>query len=164
MACLLYLAVCLCCFCLIREVAAYSLFSGIPVINAKTGETVEDLSGALNTLGGNSLLILGTYAADFNAIEYGQRLRYYLPKLKAKGVDNFLMVLNANPRATQSLASILDLPEEVVLYSDSKGQAGRAFGVSRGFQPDDLTNPFVKLFAMLWGLGKFCIGRMQLIY
>jgi hypothetical protein len=26
-----------------------------------------------------SMLILGTYAADFNAIEYAQRLRYYLP-------------------------------------------------------------------------------------
>ena len=127
------------------------------MVNAKTGENIEDLSRKLDALNGNTLLILGTYAADFNAIEYGQRLRYYLPKLKAKGVENFLVVLNASPQAAQSLASLLDLQDEIELYSDSKGQAGRAFGVSRGFQPEDLTNPYLKLLAMLFGLGKFSV-------
>ena len=32
------------------------------------------------------MLVLGTYAADFNAIEYAQRLRYYMLDLQKRGI------------------------------------------------------------------------------
>ena len=103
---------------------------------------------------GSTLVCLGTYAADFNAIEYGQRIRHYLPRLKEKGVSRVKFVLNASPEAATALADILDLPREVELLSDPAGTAGRAFGVSSGFRPGDKeTSPYVKLFAMLFGLG-----------
>jgi hypothetical protein len=93
-------------------------------------------------------------AADFNAIEYGQRLKHYLPKLKARGIESFKLVLNAEPDACSSLAAMLELPSEIELLSDPTGAAGRAFGVERGFRPsDDAMSPYLKLFAMLFGLG-----------
>lgn len=137
---------------------SFSLLSGIPVtkLNENLNEKVDDLNLEIKTLKGPSLVIFSTYAADFNAIEYGQRLKYYLPKLKEKGVPNFLVIFNANPTSVRALSQILEFPEDVRLYSDVKGEAGRAFGVSRGFLPDDnSTNPYVKLFAMLWGLGAY---------
>ena len=42
----------------------------------------------------------------------------------------------------------------VVLMIDPMGTAGRAFGVGRGWKPDDEDmSPYVKLFGMLFGLG-----------
>lgn len=113
-----------------------------------------DLGSSLADGGKCALLVLGTYAADFNAIEYGQRLKHYLPELKAKGIEDFKMVLNAEPEACKALVGMLELPQEVEILSDPSGAAGRAFGVERGFRPDDDTmSPYLKLFAMLWGLG-----------
>ena len=48
---------------------------------------------------GTSLVVLGTYPADFNMIEYAQRLRYYLPALRAKGVARVLCTVNGQNRA-----------------------------------------------------------------
>ena len=98
--------------------------------------------------------MFGTYAADFNAIEYGQRVRSYLPLLEAKGVEAVRVVLNADPPSCEALAKMLDLPSSVELLSDPSGAAGRAFGVGTGFRPDDSDmSPYLKLFAMLLGLG-----------
>lgn len=137
----------------------FSLLSGVSVIKINKNfedENVKNLNEDIEKLQGKSLVILSTYAADFNAIEYGQRLKYYLPKLREKGVSNFLVVFNANPNATRAFSSILELPDEVKIYSDIKGTAGRAFGVSRGFMPDDnSTSPYIKLFGMLFGLGAY---------
>lgn len=88
-------------------------------------------------------------------IEYAQRLRHYKEKLKAKGVANIYLVVNASPEAATSLAKLLDLPNTIELFADEFGKAGKAYGVSRGWRPDDLTNPYVKLFGMLWGLGAW---------
>ncbi|KAH8083458.1 AhpC/TSA antioxidant enzyme [Aureococcus anophagefferens] len=88
-------------------------------------------------------VVLGTYAADFNAIEYCQRLQHYAPKLRERGYDDFKIIL-----------------------CDPSGAAGRAFGVSRGWKPDDdeirITDEFAiplnaygKLFGMLLGLGAW---------
>ena len=47
-----------------------------------------------------------------------------------------------------------DLPEAVELYADPTGEAGRSFGVSRGFRPDDVgLSPSLKLFVVGIGLG-----------
>ena len=118
------------------------------------GERQEFLATRfLSELSPNTLLVLGTYAADFNAIEYAQRLRFYLPQLKAKGISQAIMVMNASPSACKEFKRLLELPDEVMLLSDSNGAIGKAFGCNRGWRPDDLTSPYVKLFGMLFGLG-----------
>jgi len=105
-----------------------------------------------------SLFIFGTYAADFNAIEYAQRLRHYLPLLEKEcGVSKFGFVLNCEPDAAMTLVDMVDLdPTKVDFFVDNDGTAGKQFGVGRGWQPDsDEMNPFVKLFGMLFGLGAW---------
>ena len=104
-----------------------------------------------------ALVVFGTYAADFNAIEYGQRLRYYWPKLQeTKGIRKCALLLNCQPSAAVSLAKAVDLPESIELWVDNTGDVGRKFGVGRGWLPDDKElNPFLKLFGMLWGLGAW---------
>ena len=112
------------------------------------------------------MLVLGTYAADFNAIEYGQRLRFYLPQLKELGITKIGFVLNCEADAAKALVDMLDLDTDatstndddvkVELFVDPSGQAGRDFGVVRGWKPDDdEMSPYVKLFGMLWGLGAW---------
>ena len=64
---------------------AYAPLAGITARSVKTSEDV-DLSTYL-TSSKKTMLVLGTYAADFNAIEYAQRLRYYLPDLQKRGVS-----------------------------------------------------------------------------
>jgi hypothetical protein len=101
-----------------------------------------------------SLIVFGTYAADFNNIEYAQKVAYYLPRLKEKGLKRVFFIMNAEVESCLYLASKTGLPEEVFLYSDPKGLLGKSFGVNRGWKPDDSTlNPYVKLFGMLFGLG-----------
>ncbi len=49
-----------------------------------------------------------------------------------------------------TLARILEIPDEIELLSDPSGEAGRNFGVARGFLPDnDNISPYVKLFGMV---------------
>ena len=50
-------------------------FLGVNVVRVKDGISTDLFTNFLKTKE-YSLLILGTYAADFNAIEYAQRLRY----------------------------------------------------------------------------------------
>jgi len=100
-----------------------------------------------------TLLVLGTYPADFNMIEYGQKLRHYWPELQAKGVESGLVVIHGSPESCRKLAEILDLPPDVELLSDEAGEAGRRFGVSTGWLPDSDLNPYLKLLGMLVGLG-----------
>ena len=46
------------------------------------------------------------------------------------------------------------MPDDVELFFDPTGEAGRQFGVSRGFRPDDAgLSPYVKLFVVGIGLG-----------
>mmetsp|Transcript_42620 Transcript_42620/g.51157 ORF Transcript_42620/g.51157 Transcript_42620/m.51157 type:complete len:307 (+) Transcript_42620:36-956(+) len=146
-------------------IRAYAPLAGITAQSLKTGETT-DLSTFLTTTASKSnesnandysLLILGTYAADFNMIEYAQRLRYYLPDLKARGISKFGLVVNGDAPAAQTLAETVDLADDSVdIFTDPTGQAGRAFGVGRGWKPEDESlSPYLKLFGMLWGLGAW---------
>ena len=100
------------------------------------------------------MVVFGTYPGDFNMVEYGQKLRHFLPELKAKGIDKFVVVVNGEPASCAKLASLLDLPSEIELLSDPSGEAGRSFGVSRGWRADDTEmNAYFKLWLMLFGLG-----------
>lgn len=139
----------------------YAPLAGVSVTSVRSGAPV-DLSEFLtdeNDGGGSTLLVLGTYAADFNSVEYAQRLRYYLPDLREKcGVRRFGLVLNCEADAATKLTELVDLDttSSVELLVDPDGAAGRAFGVGRGWRPDDVeTSPYLKLFGMLWGLGAW---------
>lgn len=111
-------------------------------------------------------------AIDFNMIEYAQRLNHFLPQLQAKGVGRVICIVNGSPKSCQKLSEMLDLSPEIELLSDEAGDAGREFGVGRGFMPDDdkvtvplsklleslddidvPISPYAKLFAMLLGAG-----------
>jgi AhpC/TSA antioxidant enzyme len=112
----------------------------------------------LENSAGRSLFVFGTYAADFNAIEYAQRLRYYLPVLKSEcDISKFGLVLNCQPEAARTLLETVDLSMSGVdVFVDNTGDAGKKFGVERGWMPDNKdVNPFLKLFGMLWGLGAW---------
>lgn len=120
-------------------------------VEVDIGKFIENFSGK-----GSSVIVFGTYAADFNMIEYAQRMRHYIPKLKTRGVSNFLMVVNGSPDSANHLSKLLDLPDEINVFSDPNGAIGRAFGVSQGWRSEDVSmNPYLKLFGMLWGLGAY---------
>ena len=129
---------------------AFAPLSGISLPRASDASATVDL-GALS--GAKTLVVFGTYPADFNMIEYAQRVRFFMPQLREKGVDRYLMVVNAEAPACQTLARLLDLPDEIELLCDPTGEAGRRFGVSRGFMPDAELSPFLKLFVVGIGLG-----------
>lgn len=140
-------------FSFLATTAGFTPLSGVRVTRVSNQQEI-DLGESLASDETVKLCVLGTYAADFNAIEYAQRLRYYLPQLKEKGVDEFKLVLNASPASCEALSNLLDLPAEVELLSDPSGSAGLRFGVGRGWLPeDDSVSPYLKLFGMLWGLG-----------
>jgi len=125
-------------------------------VSSVAGKSV-DLGDFLAEGNDKTMLILGTYAADFNAIEYAQRLRYYLPQLQASGINKVGFVLNCRQDAAMALCDVVELDTtKVTMMVDNDGQAGRAFGVGRGWLPDNKdVSPFLKLFGMLWGLGAW---------
>ena len=60
--------------------SAYAPLAGITARSVKTSQDIDlsDFVSTPSSKGKKSMLVLGTYAADFNAIEYAQRLRYYM--------------------------------------------------------------------------------------
>jgi AhpC/TSA antioxidant enzyme len=135
---------------------AFQPLQGVQVRAVRDGSDV-DIGKWME--GTTCLVVFGTYAADFNAIEYAQRLRYYLPRLTGapnRPVDKCAFLVNGQPSAAAALAKLVDLPDSVELWVDNEGRAGRKFGVSRGWLPDNCdVHPFLKLFGMLWGLGAW---------
>uniref|UniRef100_A0A7S2V3W9 Uncharacterized protein n=1 Tax=Fibrocapsa japonica TaxID=94617 RepID=A0A7S2V3W9_9STRA len=133
-------------------------FFGGPAANARISQGPKSAEAVVDKLlspqnKAKTMVVLGTYAADFNAIEYGQRLRHYLPELKSKGVKKIAMVLNAEESSCEAFRDILNLPPEIELLADPLGETGRKYGVSRGLLPDVNLNPFLKLYIMLFGAG-----------
>eukprot|EP00419_Tripos_fusus_P024608 CAMPEP_0172723570 /NCGR_PEP_ID=MMETSP1074-20121228/84032_1 /TAXON_ID=2916 /ORGANISM="Ceratium fusus, Strain PA161109" /LENGTH=258 /DNA_ID=CAMNT_0013549841 /DNA_START=194 /DNA_END=970 /DNA_ORIENTATION=- len=119
---------------------------------ASDGKQV-DLGAALESSAQKTLLVLGTHPADFNTVEYCQKVRTFWPQLVQKGISRCLLVVNGEASSCMKLAELLDLPAEVELFADPVGEAGRRFGVSRGWKPDDNFSPYLKLFVMGIGLG-----------
>lgn len=149
---------------------AFTPLSGVTVQSVKSSQDV-DLSIFLTTPSSSNaeqtktMLIFGTYAADFNAIEYAQRLRYYTPELQKKGVGKIGIIFNCEDESAKKLVDLVDMPcdvssseanDSVMLMVDPLGKAGRLFGVGSGWRPDDgEMSPYVKLFGMLFGLGAW---------
>lgn len=144
---------------LVERSAAFQPLQGVLVtpLDASSSDAKKSLDIGKWLSTGKRLLVFGTYAADFNAIEYGQRLRYYWPKLQQeKGVEKCAFLLNCQPDAARLLKEQVDLPDSIEIWVDNTGEAGRKFGVERGWLPDNKdVNPFLKLFGMLWGLGAW---------
>lgn len=147
-----------------KSCSAYAPLKGATARSVKTSQDVDlsDFVSTPSSKGKKSMLVLGTYAADFNAIEYAQRLRYYIPELQKRGITKIGLVLNCEEDSAKSLVDLVDLPCDVssegtvTLMVDPLGKAGKAFGVGTGWRPDDKEmSPFVKLFGMLWGLGAW---------
>ena len=127
--------------------------AGVSLPRASDGEQV-DLGSALAQSKGRTMLVLGCHAGDFNTVEYVQRVRAFWPQLQAKGVDRCLVVVNGQASSCAKLAELLDPPAGLELLSDPTGDAGRRFGVSRGWRPDDERIPAaIKLFVVGIGLG-----------
>lgn len=164
--------VCLCFLASIKSALAYAPLKGVRVkaVQPTDGSSPSSspsidigkwLSVGKNNKKERRMVVFGTYAADFNAIEYGQRLRYYWPRLREeKGVGRCAFLLSCQPDAALELARQVDLdvtgPDAIELWTDNAGAAARKFGVERGWLPDnDDVNPFLKLFGMLWGLGAW---------
>jgi hypothetical protein len=143
------------------SVSGFAPLSGVKVQSVKDDGGLVDLGEYLKTeedKEGKSLMIFGTYAGDFNNIEYGQRLRYYLPKLKEEcGITKVGFVMNCRKDQALTIAEMVDLDTESIdLFIDNKGEAGRVWGVERGWEPDNRElSPYLKLFLMLWGLGAW---------
>ena len=144
-----------------------ALPTAVTALQPLNGIGVKPLGGAASIdVGGlldkKAAVVFGTYAADFNAIEYGQRLRHYAPKLKERGVESLHLSLNADEAASEKFVELLGLEGVCEVYCDPTGAAGRAFGCGRGWLPDEDTlfdripiNAYGKLFGMLLGLGAW---------
>lgn len=129
---------------------------GTAAIPLSRSSSTVDLDELVNSMKGSTMVVFGTYAADFNMIEYAQRLTHYLPRLKEKDISNFVMVVNGNVDSASSLVELLEIPQEIEILCDSTGEIGRKFGVSTGWRPDDEDmSPYLKLFGMLFGLGAW---------
>ena len=105
-----------------------SSLAGVALPRVSDGDKI-DLGDALVSTSGRTILVLGTHAADFNAIEYGQRVRAYWPRLQArinfthfstrvarligyvrlqsKGIDRCMMVVNSEAKSCEKLAELL---------------------------------------------------------
>ncbi len=139
---------------LASSTAALLLGRTLPrVVGAGGSDGLLDLGAALSSGPGTKLLVLGTYPNDFNNIEYAQKLRHYLPRLRQAGVERCLFVMNGSPASCRKLAGMLELPDEIEVFADEPGDAGREFGVSCGWLPDSELSPYLKLLGMLVGLG-----------
>jgi len=126
----------------------------LPLVG-KNGDTLDVGVALSTTTASRTMVVLGTHAGDFNTIEYCQRLRHFLPELSDRGgVSRFLLVVNGEETSCELLSRLLDLPEAIEILSDPTGEAGRRFGASRGWRPDDVElNAFFKLFVVGIGLG-----------
>ena len=128
--------------------------AGVELLRVGDGEKI-DVGAALTQTAASekTLLILGCHAGDFNTVEYVQRCRAFWPQLQAKGVSRCLIAVNGQASSCVTLGELLGLPDGVELLADPTGEAGRAFGVSRGWRPDDArVPPALKLFVVGVGL------------
>lgn len=130
--------------------------SGMALKDVMVTKVSTGLGVPVSELQKDSLVVYGTYAADFNNIEYAQRLNHYKDQMKDEGIKDFHFIMNASPKSAQQLASLLDISDDINIYADEFGKAGKEFGVSLGWRPNDnKMNEYLKLFGMLWGLGAW---------
>lgn len=125
-----------------------------PLSLPSTDPSIQEPVPSTTFLSPSTLTIFSTYASDFNNVEYLQRLSHYQPELEELGIENFYVIVNADMDATKEIQDLIPQKSGVTFLSDPTGAAGRMFGVSRGWRPDDSKmSPYFKLYMMLFGFG-----------
>ncbi len=80
---------------------------GTALCRLSDGESI-DLGEALSsTSNGKTMLILGTHPADFNMVEYGQKVRVFWSQMKEKGINRCMIVMNGNQSSCEKFANLL---------------------------------------------------------
>jgi len=138
--------------------AEYDLLSGVDVVSVSSGQNMP-LTKAWNKNGGKSLVVLLTHWGDLTCWEYAQKLRYFLPTLKEKGVQVTLVGIGGQ-EAAKEFAESNGIPTDI-LYTDGDASCAGALGLSPGFGRDsaqqpqaNAASPYLRLLPMLLGVGS----------
>ncbi|KAA8494506.1 hypothetical protein FVE85_2747 [Porphyridium purpureum] len=111
------------------------------------------LASLLNTAGRRTYLCMFTHFGDLTTFEYAQRLLPELQVLEDKNV-NLVCVGIGSPENARLFAQITGFPIEYV-YADETAAAYEALDLYKGFLGERAqVHPYVKLFAMLAGIGS----------
>jgi AhpC/TSA antioxidant enzyme len=113
--------------------ATYDLLTDIIVKDASTGASLPLTQAWRQRKGKKTVVAFCSHAADFNAFEYAQQLRHYLPAIDDAGAD-LVAVTIGTVEAAREFASITRFPLSN-LYVDETGAAYKALGFSNGFEP-----------------------------
>mgnify|MGYP001359085554 CR=1 FL=1 len=114
---------------------AFAPLSGISLPRASDASATVDL-GALS--GAKTLVVFGTYPADFNCIEYAQKLRHYQTALRAKGIERFVCVgfERSEPRARAEERVALGVPPPGVYWTkEMRAAVAARFPGTHGWWP-----------------------------
>jgi peroxiredoxin len=111
----------------------YDLLTDITVKDASTGASLPLTQAWRQRKGKKTVVAFCSHAADFNAFEYAQQLRHYLPAIDDAGAD-LVAVTIGTVEAAREFASITRFPLSN-LYVDETGAAYKALGFSNGFEP-----------------------------
>ena len=77
-----------------------------------------------------------------------------LPPLRKRGPSHFPVVMNRQALSCDKLAKMLDLSDDLEILVEPTGEAGRKYGVNRGFCPhDDGLSLLLKCTVMGLGVG-----------
>ncbi|KAG5189392.1 AhpC/TSA antioxidant enzyme-domain-containing protein [Tribonema minus] len=131
---------------------AFDVLSEVNVLSAATGQPLPLTQAWKAKKGKKTVVAFLTHFADFNAWEYAQKLRHYLPAIDDAGAEVIAVGLGT-VAAAKEFASLTNFPLQR-LYVDETGRAYEELGFSKGFQPPVKVNPYLKLLPMLAGIGS----------
>jgi hypothetical protein len=94
-----------------------------------------------------------THYGDFNSWEVVQLLNHYQTEFVDAGCDIVCIGMGEVDKAVE-FASSVGLATNIRLYSDSDGAVQGALGCSKGFAPEWEVSPWIKMFAMIYGIGS----------
>lgn len=125
------------------------VLKGVPLQRASDGITIsankliEDKSNKL-------LLVFLTHLGDLGSWELAQRIKYYLPVLKANQV-NLVAIAPGSLDNAKVFCQNNPFPSDN-LYMDREAICYQNLGFSRGAFPDLKVSPYLKLLPMLAGI------------
>ena len=97
---------------------------------------------------------------DFNTFEYGQKLKYSLPKFQAKNAKVIAIGIGTRESGLE-FCKCFDFPKEM-LYLDESAASYSKMNFSKGFGAGIPVNPYLKLLPMLMGIGS--PGTLQAVF
>eukprot|EP01039_Chlorochromonas_danica_P009957 gene9957-11007_t len=99
-----------------------------------------------------NLLIFLSHCADLSSFELAQEIRHYSPQIEDAGISLAVVTLGSIENAKE-FAKLTALPSKY-LYVDSTAAIYRDLGFSRGPLPTQPVSPYLRLGAMLMGIGS----------